>query len=129
MITRMHSATIWVADQDDALSFYVEKLGWEKAADTPIGDGDRFVTIAPAGKAMPGQAAQIALAPRKWLKPGENPPVHTGISFVTDDIDATYAELTDRGVEFTGPVETMPWGMRATWFNDPDGNQFFLVQE
>lgn len=129
MITNMHSATIWVADQDAALDFYVNKLGWEKAADVPIGDSDRFVTIAPVGRAMPGQAAQISLAPRKWLNEGENPPVQTGISFVADDIDATYKVLVERGVTFKGPVEMMPWGMKATWFYDPDGNEFFLVQE
>lgn len=47
---------------------------------------------------------------------------------VTDDIDAEYASLRAKGVDFTQEPETMPWGDKATWFNDPSGNQFFLVQ-
>lgn len=129
MLTHVHSATIWVADQDAALDFYVDKLGWEKAADNPMEGGTRLLTIAPAGRAMPGQATQLVLAPRSWLSEGENPPLHTGITFIADDIDVTYNELVERGVTFKGPVETMPWGMKATWFSDPDGNEFFLTQE
>jgi len=128
-ITHAHSATVWVADQDAALDFYVNKLGWEKAFEVPMGDGVRFLTIAPAGRAMPGQATQLSLAPRSWLGEGENPPVNTGITFIADDIDATYAELVERGVKFKGPVEVMPWGMKATWLYDIDGNEFFLTQE
>jgi hypothetical protein len=36
--------------------------------------------------------------------------------------------LSARGVKFKGPVELMPWGSKATWFYDPDDNEFFLTE-
>jgi len=44
------------------------------------------------------------------------------------DIDGTYATLVGRGVDIK-PVEPMPWGPKATWWTDPDGNTFFLIEE
>ncbi|CAN5800675.1 hypothetical protein BH20CHL3_BH20CHL3_06450 [soil metagenome] len=40
--------------------------------------------------------------------------------------DATYAELSAKGVNFSAPVETMPWGARATWLVDPRGQHVLL---
>ena len=51
-----------------------------------------------------------------------------GITLVAPNIDATYARLTARGVRFKQPVAVMPWGEKATWFSDLDGNEFFLVE-
>ena len=119
MISHIHSATVAVADQDAALDFYVNTLGWEKADDGMFGEGMRWLTVVP-----PGAATQLVLAHESWSeKAGGN----TGISLVARDIDATYATLAAKGVAFKGPVEVMPWGAKATWFSDPDGNEFFLV--
>lgn len=122
MFSHIHSTTIVVSDQDAALDFYVNTLGWEKVFDNPMGPDMRFVTVVP-----PGATTQMSLGLPGWLNgytPGE-----TGISLITPDIDATYKTLTERGVKFRGPVETMPWGQKATWFSDPDGNEFFLAEE
>jgi hypothetical protein len=43
-------------------------------------------------------------------------------------MDATYAELTKRGVRFKGAPEMMPWGKKGTWFFDQDNNEFFIVE-
>lgn len=127
MISHIHSTTIAVADQDAALDFYVNTLGWEKRDDAPMGDGMRWLTVAP-----PGATTQLVLADPSWAG-GENatrtPGGHTGISLVSHDLDATYETLSGRGVRFTQPVAEMPWGGKATWFTDPDGNEFFLVAE
>ncbi|MGH2616092.1 MAG: VOC family protein [Thermomicrobiales bacterium] len=124
MISHIHSTSIPVADQDAALDFYVNTLGWEKVADNPTGEGVRFVTVVP-----PGATTQLVLAPERWY--GETRPLmrETGISLVAPDIDATYETLTARGVRFKEPVSVMPWGTKATWFYDLDGNEFFLVSE
>jgi catechol 2,3-dioxygenase-like lactoylglutathione lyase family enzyme len=127
MITRIHSTTIVVSDQDAALDFYVKTLGWEMAMDNPMGPGMRWLTVVP-----PGAETQLVLAHRSWYKEGHaalSPGGFTGISLVASDIDATFATLTERGVKFKQPVEVMPWGQKATWFFDPDGNEFFLVGE
>jgi len=125
MISRIHSATILVTDQDAALDFYVNKLGWEKAMDDPMGPGMRWLTVVP-----PGAQTQLVLSHPSWYT-GEQvaPSKDTGISFSTPDIDATYETLMERGVKFKQPVEVMPWGGKATWFYDLDGNEFFLAAE
>lgn len=123
MFSRIHSATIVVSDQDKAIDFFVNTLGWEKSMDNQVGPGMRFVTVVP-----PGAQTHLALGVQGWLGGDKAPGGETGISLITPDIDATYATLTERGVRFKGPVETMPWGDKAAWFYDPDGNEFFLVE-
>ena len=120
MISHIHSATVSVADQDAALDFYVNTLGWEKADDAMFGEGMRWLTVVP-----PGATTQLVLAHESW---SEKAGGHTGVSLVAPDIDATYSSLVARGVQFKGPVEVMPWGAKATRFSDPDGNEFFLVE-
>jgi catechol 2,3-dioxygenase-like lactoylglutathione lyase family enzyme len=125
VITHIHSATVYVADQDAALDFYVNTLGWEKGMDNPMGPDMRWLTVVP-----PGAVTQLVLALPSWYGNDSTPRVPggvTGIALIAPDIDATYATLAARGVAFKGPVETMPWGARATWFSDPDGNEFFLA--
>jgi catechol 2,3-dioxygenase-like lactoylglutathione lyase family enzyme len=119
-IAHMHSASVGVDDQDKALDFYLNTLGWEKILDAEFGEGMRFLTVAP-----PGGQASLVLASRDW---GPEESGATGISFVTHDIDAAYAAMRAKGVEIK-PVELMPWGQKATWFSDPDGNEFFLSEE
>ena len=130
MISYIHSATILVSDQERALDFYLSTLGWEKRIDAMMGDGYRFVTVAP-----PGGQAELALGPVAVL--GGEPGVGisrgrgmegaSGITFAVDDVDETYRTLAERGVRFSGPPEPMPWGDRATWLIDPDGNRFFFT--
>lgn len=121
MITHIHSTTVYVADQDAAIDFYVNTLGWEKTMDTPM-EGVRYVTVTPAGA-----TTQLVLGPDAWVGGADNVPTRTtGISLICDDMDATYATLVARGVRFKTPPEQMPWGDKATWFYDPDGNEFFL---
>ena len=112
-----------VADQDAALDFYVNTLGWEKAMDTDVSPGMRFLTVVP-----PGATTQLVLGHASWFGGGPAP-ARSGISLVTPDIDATYTTLTERGVRFKEPVAMMPWGQKAAWFYDIDDNEFFLAEE
>jgi len=123
MFSHIYSTTIVVSDQDAALDFYVNTLGFEKSMDVPMGPEMRFVTVVP-----PGATTHLALGLPSWFEEDSNLRKNTGISLVTPDIDATYATLVERGVTFKEPVSTMPWGAKATWFYDPDGNEFFLVE-
>jgi catechol 2,3-dioxygenase-like lactoylglutathione lyase family enzyme len=125
MISRIHSTTIVVADQDKALDFYVNTLGWNKDIDQQMSPDMRFVSVVP-----PGAETQLVLGLAGWFD-GANLSRQgpTGISLVTPDIDATYATLTERGVRFKGALEPMPWGAKGTWFYDLDDNEFFLTEE
>lgn len=49
LISHIHSTTIMVADQDAALDFYVNTLGWEKAMDSSPGENMRWLTVVPPG--------------------------------------------------------------------------------
>jgi catechol 2,3-dioxygenase-like lactoylglutathione lyase family enzyme len=124
MFAHIHSATVIVADQDAALDFSTNTLGWEKALDAEYGEGLRFVTVVP-----PGATTQLALIRQRWFGGEWQTSSHTDISRVTHDIDATYATLKARGVTFKQPVEMMPWGQKAAWFLDLDGNELFLMEE
>jgi len=124
MISFIHSATIAVSDQRKALDFYVNTLGWEKALDVPMGEAESFITVVP-----PGATTQLSLAPAHWLGPDRKVGGPTGIAFVAPDIEETYKILTERGVQFKEPPAMMPWGAKATWFYDQDGNEIFLAEE
>ena len=123
MISRIHSTTVIVTDQDRALDFFVNTLGFEKTADMPMGPEMRWVTVRPTGA-----STELALGTPGWFA-GRTPGGPTGISVISTDIDADHAALTAKGVRFKGPVEMMPWGAKATWFFDPDGNEYFLAEE
>ncbi len=130
MITYIHSATILVSDQERALDFYVNTLGWEKRIDQMMGDGYRFVTVGPVGgqtELALGPADVLGGTPGGAINPGRGMEGASGISFSVDDVAGTYQALTERGVQFSGPPEETPWGHKATWLIDPDGNRFFLA--
>lgn len=121
MITKVHSGAIVVSDQAAAARFYTETLGWTIAIDQLMGDGYRFLTVVP-----PGGGAEIALN-RVGILGDRQPGSPSGISLLCDDVDQTYRDLADKGVNFTMPPDDMPWGARGAHFEDPDGNGFFLT--
>ena len=125
MFSQIYSVTVAVADQEAALDFYVNTLGWDKVMDAPFSDGRRWLTVAP-----PGSAVVLVLAHTSWTEWGAPATGggNTGIALVTPDIDTAYETLIGRGVRFKAPITALEWGQKATWFYDLDGNEFFLVE-
>ena len=110
-----------VSDQDQALEFYVEKLGFEKGMDVTYGEGNRWLEVTP-----PSGGTAIALVPPPE---GESAGVETRISLKTSDIDSDHAELRARGVD-TDP-EVMRMGDPVPpmfFFRDQDGNTLLIVE-
>jgi catechol 2,3-dioxygenase-like lactoylglutathione lyase family enzyme len=113
---------VTVADTDRALDFYVDKLGFEKVVDVPMGEGMRWVEVA-----LPGTATTIALAP-----PPEGTAAgggQTGICLDTSDVDADHAALKADGVDVDDEVTR--WGGSVPpmfWLRDPDRNSLIVVQ-
>jgi catechol 2,3-dioxygenase-like lactoylglutathione lyase family enzyme len=121
-VSKIANVIIPVADQDHALEFYTVKLGLEKRADVPFGDGNRWIEVAPAGADTP-----IALCP-----PGPSATTggrDTGISLQTGDIDAYHAQLTGRGVDVDAEVSRLGAPVPPLfWLRDPEGNTLLVVE-
>jgi catechol 2,3-dioxygenase-like lactoylglutathione lyase family enzyme len=122
-ITQIGLVMVPVADQDRALAFYVETLGFEKRADVPFGDGYRWLEVA-----LPDTATRIALVPPREQDPP--PGVDTRIALTTPDVDATHAQLRDAGVDVDAEVARMGGPVPPMfWFRDADANTLLMVQE
>jgi catechol 2,3-dioxygenase-like lactoylglutathione lyase family enzyme len=120
-ITQVGTVMVPVSDQDKAIEFYVEKLGFEKRADSPFGDGDRWVEVAP-----PAAATTLALVlPRE----GESTGIQTRVAFTTEDADGNHADLRARGVDVDDAVMHMGDPVPPMFFfRDQDGNRLLVVQ-
>ncbi|HEY7077604.1 MAG TPA: VOC family protein [Solirubrobacteraceae bacterium] len=133
---RIASTQLWVHDQDEALAFYTQKLGWEIRADVTLAEmGDfRWLAVGPPGQesvnvvlmAIPGQPVMdgdTAEQVRDLMGKG-----FAGTVFLaTDDVNADYEQLKARGVEFTEEPTDQPYGIDSA-FRDPSGNHFRLTQ-
>ena len=120
-ITEVGTVIVPVSDQDRALEFYTDKLGFETRTDVAYGDGNRWVEVAPAGA-----ATTVALIP-----PREGDPVgvETRIGFTTADVDADHADLKARGVDVDDEVMRMGDPVPPMFFlRDQDGNSALVVQ-
>ena len=133
---RIANAQLWVHDQDEALAFYTEKLGFEVRADVTLPElGDfRWLTVGPVGQqdvsialmAIPGPPvfdADTAEQVKTLMAKG----VAGTVFLTTDDCRAAYEELKGRGVEFVETPEERPYGIDAS-FRDPSGNHIRLTQ-
>jgi catechol 2,3-dioxygenase-like lactoylglutathione lyase family enzyme len=121
-IARLGTVVIPVTDQDRAIEFYVDTLGFEKRADVPFGDGYRWVEVAPEGA-----ETSVAIVPPPPGKPTGN--VETGIALNSEDVDGLRDELASRGVDVDAEVSRMGDPIPPMfWFRDPDGNSLLVVE-
>jgi lactoylglutathione lyase len=121
-VTRIGRVLVPVADQDDAIAFYTQVLGFTLTADTPFGDGSRWVEVTPPA----GGAAVALVSPQGSYQPGRM----TGISLGSANPLADHAELAGKGVdvdaEIMGGDGTVP---ALFFFRDHDKNQLMIVQD
>jgi uncharacterized glyoxalase superfamily protein PhnB len=135
MINRLSVVGIWVKDQNEALRFYTEKLGFEIRSDMTVGDY-RWLTV--GLKSQPDLEFGLAA-----LKPGgmfteddvklltklvESGKIGSGV-WKTDDCQKTYEELNAKGVEFVQPPTDQPYGIIEAIFKDNSGNVLVLSQD
>ncbi len=124
MITSITHATIWVKDQDDALKFYRDTLGFKVTADNATGmPGYRWLTVSPTEHANLEIALNLATTPEQLAGVGRQ-----GIFVLSsDNINADYAALKAKGVKFQSEINVNPWGSDFV-IEDLYGNDFDVVQ-
>jgi lactoylglutathione lyase len=118
-ITDVGGAAVPVADQDEALRFYVERLGFGVVRDVPMGESGRWVQVAPRGGRVP-----VALVAAEG---GAAVGIDTGITLATSDAAADHATLAERGVDVD---ELLRWpGVPVMFsFRDQDGNLLKVLE-
>ena len=138
MLKQVTHVNLWVHDQDEALAFFTDKLGFEVREDVTLEQfaNLRWLTVGPAHEpdlnfilSLPGppaideeSAEQLtALVARGAVSGGGS------VIFASDDVQATYEDLSARGVEFTKPPMERSYGIDAA-FRDPSGNAYRITQ-
>jgi catechol 2,3-dioxygenase-like lactoylglutathione lyase family enzyme len=118
-VSRVHTVAVPVEDQDRALAFYRETLGFEVRRDATFGAGQRWIEVAPVGA-----ETTVALPP---AHPGVKPGVDTGLRLATPDAKAAHALLTSQGVDVDEVLEFS--GAPPMFFmRDPDRNTLVIVE-
>ena len=135
-MVRIANSQLWVHDQDVALAFYTDKLGWEVRSDVTMPEmgNFRWLTVGPADQpdiaivlmAIPGPPV-IDAGTAKEIESLMSKGFAGTVFLTTEDCQASYDELAERGVEFTEKPEERPYGIDAG-FRDPSGNSFRLTQ-
>lgn len=118
MIRGIKFVGIPVRNQNTALKFYTEKLGFKIITDQPFTDKQRWIELS-----IPGSDDSVVL----FTPEGHESRIgqFQSISFWSDDVFATAKLLKSRGVEFAAEPKKENWGTMSI-FKDPDGNQFVL---
>ena len=118
MIKRIKFLGIPVRDQDRALSFYTNKLGFRILTDQQFSESQRWIELS-----IPGADTGIVL----FTPEGQEDRIGTFIntSWEVDNVEKTYSELQGKEVEFAGPPQKQPWGT-FVMMKDSEGNQIVL---
>jgi lactoylglutathione lyase len=119
-ITDVRTIGINISNQDEALAFYVNTLGFEVRLDAPISPTTRWIEVAP-----PCAGTSIAL---NAAEDGPAVGTDTGVRFTVPDAATEHAAMRQRGVDVG---ELLRWeGVPPMYaFDDPDGNRFYVVEE
>lgn len=119
-ITDVRTVGIGVRDQEAAVAFYVDTLGFEKRLDAHITPEMRWIEVAPHGA-----TTSLALSPTQ--KP-TGVTTDTGVRYAVPEVEAEHAAMRERGVDVS---EVIRWeGVPPMYsFDDPDGNRFYIVEE
>lgn len=118
MIKHVKFVSVPTADQERALKFWTEKVGFRVLTDQPMGPDKRWIELG-----IPGAETKVVL----FTQEGQEDRIGTAFNgaFACDDVSYTYDQLRSRGVEFSEKPTKQPWGEYAV-FRDPDGNSFVL---
>lgn len=118
MISHVKFISIPTTDQERALKFWTERVGFRVVTDQPFNDTQRWIELR-----IGSSETRVVLF--KFDDQGLKPGGQFNGAFACDNVEQTYQELVGRGVEFVTPPTKQHWGTFAA-FKDLDGNQFVL---
>jgi lactoylglutathione lyase len=118
MIQKIATVAVYVDDQEAAMKFWTEQVGFELRTNQPMGPNGSWIEVAPQGA-----ESCLVLYPKSMMSNhAERKP---SIVFVTEDIHKTYEAMKEKGVTFKQEPNEMPWGTFAI-FLDNEGNEYVL---
>ncbi len=118
MIQHIATQAVYVTDQQKAEDFWVKKVGFEVLAKNEMGNGLYWLEVGP-----PKIQTRIVLYPRSIMKDWEKK--NPSLVFQCDNVEKTFLDFKDKGVEMGMAPNRMPFGTFAS-FKDPDGNEFLM---
>lgn len=124
---RISQFAVTVREYDEAIAFYVDKLGFSLIEDTDLGSGKRWVRVLPPGSRGAGILLARATTPEQLASIGRQTGGRVFIFLETDDFQRDYEAYCSRGVKFVRPIVEEPFGTVAV-FEDLYGNLFDLIQ-
>jgi lactoylglutathione lyase len=116
VIQHLATVAVYVEDQDEALRFWTEQVGFVLKAERPMGPNARWLEVAP-----PGADTALVLYPKPMMADWDSR--KPSVVFTAEDIEATCARLAANGVKFLKELTELPWGRFAS-FADTEGNEF-----
>ncbi|MEV6319352.1 VOC family protein [Streptomyces sp. NPDC051776] len=119
--------TMVVPDYDEAMAFYVDAVGFRLLEDTPLGDGKRWVVVAPQGARETGILLAEAAGDAERARIGDQTGGRVGWFLHTDDFERDAERMRKAGVVFKEEPRHEPYGTVAV-FQDPYGNLWDLIQ-
>jgi catechol 2,3-dioxygenase-like lactoylglutathione lyase family enzyme len=119
--------TLLVRDYDEALNFYTESLGFKLVEDTPLGDGKRWLLVAPPGSTETSILLAKASTPDQAARIGDQTGGRVALFLHTDDLRRDYDRMLSKGVVFMEKPRNEPYGTVAV-FSDLYGNRWDLLQ-
>jgi catechol 2,3-dioxygenase-like lactoylglutathione lyase family enzyme len=125
-VNRLSAVSLLVRDHDEALAFYVGKLGFEPVEDTDMGGGKRWVTVRPRGGEVVLLLAK-ATTPEQVARVGDQAGGRVWLFLETDDFARDHAAFSAAGVRFREAPRREPYGMVAV-FEDLYGNAWDLIE-
>ncbi len=128
MAQSIHSVTLLVRDYDEAIAYFTGCLGFDLLEDTPLGQGKRWVLVAPAGGTGAALLLARATTPAQHSRVGDQVGGRVSFFLRTDDFWRDYHALRSRGVRFVEEPRQEEFGTVAV-FLDLYGNKWDLVQK
>ena len=127
LVPRLATVTLVVADYDEAIAFFVERVGFELVEDTSLGDGKRWVVVAPRGGVGARLLLAQAAAAEQRAVVGRQTGGRVGFFLETDDLAADHARMAAAGVVFLEERRTERYG-KVVVFEDLSGNRWDLLE-